>query len=98
MGFNVHGITTDMTKQLCHFIKTLQYDDIPPAVIERAKMMVMQTCGVSLCSAELKQVKDAIAISKEMSPGSNGKATLWSALRHSRVRSEERRVGKECRL
>ena len=78
MGFNVHGITTDMTKQLCHFIKTLRYEDIPPAVIERAKMMVMQTCGVSLCSADLQEVKDAIAISKEMSPGRDGKATLWA--------------------
>ena len=48
MGFNVHEITTDRTKQLCHFINTLKYDDIPPAVIEQAKMMVMQTCGVSL--------------------------------------------------
>lgn len=78
MGFNMHEITTDRTKQLCHFIKTLQYEDIPPAVIERAKMMVMQTVGVSLCSAELKQVQDAIAIAKEMSPGSEGTATLWS--------------------
>lgn len=78
MGFNIHEITTDRTKQLCHFIKTLSYEDIPPAVIERAKMMVMQTAGVSLCSAELKQVQDAIAIAKEMSPGSDGTATLWA--------------------
>lgn len=79
MGFNVHGpLTTDMTKQMCHFIKTLQYDDIPPAVIERAKMMVMQTCGVSLCSSELQQIKDAIEIAKEMSPGAEGVATMWA--------------------
>ena len=79
MGFNVHGpLTTDWTKQLCHFIKELKYEDIPPMVIEQAKMMVMQTVGVSLCSAELKQVKDVLAISKEMSPGSEGQATLWA--------------------
>ena len=77
MGFNYHGITTDMTKQLCHYVKTLKYEDIPPAVIERAKMNIMQTVGVSLCSVELKQVQDAIAISKEMSPGGKGAATLW---------------------
>lgn len=77
MGFTYHEIKTDMTKQLCHFVKTLQYEDIPPAVIERAKMMVMQTIGVSLCSTELQQVKDAIAIAKEMSPGGEGTATLW---------------------
>ena len=79
MGYNVHGpLATDLTKQMCHFIKTVTYDDIPPAVIERAKMMIMQTVGVSICSAELQLVKDAIEISKEMSPGSEGVATLWA--------------------
>ena len=79
MGFNTHGpLTTDWTKQLCHFIKTLKYEDIPPMVIEQAKMMVMQTVGVSLCSSELKQVKDVIAISKEMSPGKEGTAPRWA--------------------
>ena len=79
MGFNVHGpLATDLTRQMCHFIKELKYEDIPPAVIERAKMMIMQTVGVSICSSELKLVKDAIEISKEMSPGSEGTATLWA--------------------
>ena len=74
---NVHTITTDRTKkQFCHFIKTLRYEDIPPAVIERAKMMIMQTVGVSLCSAELKQVRDAMDIAIEMSAGKEGDATL----------------------
>ena len=79
MGFNVHTITTDRTKQICRFIKTLKYEDIPPAVIERAKMMVMQTVGVSLCAADLWEVKDAMAIAEEMSPGSEGTATLWAS-------------------
>lgn len=79
MGFNYHGeVTTDRTKQLCHFIKTLKYEDIPPAVIERAKMHIMHTVGVSLCSAELKQVKDAMALSEEMSAGGGGDATQWA--------------------
>ena len=78
MGYNSHKITTDWTRQLCHFIKTLRYEDIPPAVVERAKMNIMQTIGVSLCSAELKQIKDAIDLAKEISPGSEGTATLWA--------------------
>ncbi len=78
MGFNCHEITTDMTKKLCSFVKNLQYDDIPPFVIERAKMNVMQTVGVCLCSAELQQIKDAIDIAKEMSPGGEKVATLWA--------------------
>ena len=79
MGFNVQTITTDRTKQICRFIKTLKYEDIPPAVIERAKMMIMQTVGVSLCAADLWEVKDAMAIAEEMSPGSEGTATLWAS-------------------
>ena len=78
MGFNYHGITTDMTKQLCHFVKELKYEDIPPMVIERAKMNIMHTVGVSLCGAELQQVQDAIAISQEMSPGASQEATQWA--------------------
>lgn len=78
MAFHSHGITTDITKTMCHFVKELDYDAIPPAVIERAKMFVMHTIGVSLCSAGIQQVKDAIAIAKELSPGREGAATLWS--------------------
>lgn len=79
MGFNYHGITTDMTRQLCHFIKGLKYDDIPPFVIERAKMMIMHTVGVSLCSSQLQQAQDAIAIAQDISSGGSGEATLWAS-------------------
>lgn len=81
MENNVNQTKPDMTmtEKLVHFIKTLKYEDVPPAVIERAKMMVMHTIGVSLCSAELQQMKDAIEIAKEMSAGNGeGVATLWS--------------------
>lgn len=37
MGFNYHGITTDMTKQLCHFVKELKYEDIPPRSLSGPK-------------------------------------------------------------
>ncbi len=77
MGFNRHGITTDRTKQLCRYIKSVQYEEIPPAVIERAKMLILQTVGAGLCSTQLQQVKDAMAIAKELSPGGEGTATLW---------------------
>lgn len=78
MGFNFHTITTDRTKQICRFVKNLRYEDIPPAVIERAKMNIMQTVGVSLCGSELQEMQDAIAIAKELSPGAEQVATLWA--------------------
>lgn len=78
MGNNRFEVTTNLTKGLASFIKNLKYEDIPPAVIEKAKMMVMQTCGVCICGAELKQMQDYIDVAKEMSPGADGKATLWA--------------------
>ncbi len=78
MSNTTHETSVEMTKQLCRFVKELKYEDIPPMVIERAKMNILHTIGVSLCSSELKQIQDAIAISQEMSPGASGKATQWA--------------------
>lgn len=78
MGFSKNEITTNYTEQLCKFIKETEFENIPPVVIERAKMHVMQTIGVCLCSTELQLYKDAVAIAKELSSGSDeGVATLW---------------------
>ena len=78
MSNTTQETSVEMTKQLCRFVKELKYEDIPPMVIERAKMNILHTVGVSLCSSELKQIQDAIAISQEMSPGSSGEATQWA--------------------
>lgn len=78
MGFSKNKITTDYTKQLCKFIKETEFEQLPPAVVERAKMHVMQTIGVCLCSTELQLYKNAATIAKELSGGSGeGVATLW---------------------
>lgn len=78
MGFNIHEITTDITRQYCSYIKNAKFEDFPPALVERAKMMVMQTLGVCLCSKGLRQNKDMLAIAKELSGGNGpGEATLW---------------------
>ncbi|MCD7806995.1 MAG: MmgE/PrpD family protein, partial [Lachnospiraceae bacterium] len=70
--------TTEYTKALCSYIKRTNYEDIPPAVLERAKMMVMQTIGSALASRPLKQCEDVLAMAREMSGGSQtGGATLW---------------------
>lgn len=78
MGLEVNERSTDYTRKLCSYIKNTEYDMIPPLVIERAKMFVLHTIGVSLCATSLKQGKDVIAMAKELS-GADGKgeATLW---------------------
>lgn len=78
MGFSKNIVTTDYTKQLCRFIKETEFEHLPPAVVERVKMHIMQTIGVSLCSTELKLYKDIAEIAKELSSGTDeGVATLW---------------------
>lgn len=78
MAFNKHEITTDITKQLSHYIVTTQYEDIPPAVVERAKNLILHTIGVSLAALDLQQGQDALEIAREVSSGNDaGEATLW---------------------
>jgi len=80
MGFNKHGITTDITKQISKYIVETKYEDIPPAVIERAKNLLLHTVGVSLAALELQQGKDAVELAKELSSGNGqGNATLWGS-------------------
>lgn len=70
--------TTGITKQLSSYIVETKYEDIPPAVIDRAKNLLLHTVGVSLAALELQQGKDAITIAKEFSSGNgSGAATLW---------------------
>lgn len=78
MGSKKYETWTDYTKQLCSYIKNTGYEDIPPLVIERAKMFVLHTIGVSLCATALPQGQDVIAMAKELSAGAgSGEATLW---------------------
>ena len=78
MSYNRYEVTTDYTKQLAHYIAATRYEDILPAVIERAKMLVLHTLGVSLCAVDLPQSQDTLAIARELSAGGGkGVATLW---------------------
>ena len=69
MSYNRYEVTTDYTKQLAHYIAATRYEDILPAVIERAKMLVLHTLGVSLCAVDLPQSQDTLAIARELSAG-----------------------------
>ena len=76
MGINDCEGQTGYTEILSRYVKNIKYEDIPPMVIERAKMFVLHTIGVSLCATSLSQGKDVIAMAREMSAGAeNGQAT-----------------------
>ena len=43
---------TTYTQELSEYAVNLKYEDIPPEVIERAKMIMLQTIGVSLAAKD----------------------------------------------
>ena len=47
---NNRTCTTQYTKILSDFTANLRYEDIPPEVLERAKMVMLQTVGVALAA------------------------------------------------
>ena len=46
-----HYLTpTTYTQQLSEYTEKLRFEDIPPEVVERAKMIMLQTIGASLAA------------------------------------------------
>ena len=64
------------TQILADYLANLKYEDIPPEVIERAKMVTLHTAGVALGAAKAKTVREAIDVSKVMGTSEKG-ATIF---------------------
>lgn len=79
MGFrmNAENILTQYTKTLAEFIVNLKFEDIPLDVRERAKLIAMQTVGVSLATKGTPIRDRALSISKADGAG-EPYATLWT--------------------
>ena len=79
MGFrlNADQITTQYTKTLSEFVANLKYEDIPPEVRERAKLIAMQTIGVGLATKGTPIGERAVNIGK-MGGCGEPSATLWT--------------------
>lgn len=63
------------TEQLSEYIAGLTYDDLPPAVVEQAKIAVRDAMGVALYSAYLPWT--SIIAEYEIESAATGPATLW---------------------
>ncbi|NCB62994.1 MAG: MmgE/PrpD family protein [Clostridia bacterium] len=78
---NSAKIKTDYTKQLSDYVANLTYDEIPEEVRERAKMIALQTIGVSLGSkgshTEQTVQKLGLAMNGGESSAEGNTATCW---------------------
>jgi 2-methylcitrate dehydratase PrpD len=65
------------TRQLAEYATSVRYDDLPPAVIQRAKDCIIDTVGVIIYGADLPWSKMIVAYSR--SNGAGGKSFILGA-------------------
>ena len=68
---------TTYTQQLSRYAESLRYEDIPAEVIERAKMILLQTVGVSLAAKDTAITEKVLKMAREANGGEGGPVTVW---------------------
>ena len=66
---------TTYTQELSEYAVNLKYEDIPPEVIERAKMIMLQTIGVSLAAKDTEISRKIRKMAVEANGGEGGPST-----------------------
>lgn len=70
---------TTYTQELSEYTENLKYEDIPAEVLERAKMILLQTVGAAL-AAKGTPISDKInASAEEANGGEGGTVTVWGS-------------------
>ena len=69
---------TTYTQELSEYAVKLRYEDIPPEVVERAKMIMLQTIGVTLATKDTAISKKIRRMAVEANGGEGGPTTLWA--------------------
>ena len=68
---------TTYTQELSEYAVNLKYEDIPAEVVERAKMILLQTMGASLAAKGTPIAEKAEKMAREANGGAGGTTTLW---------------------
>lgn len=70
---------TNYTQQLSAYTVNLKYEDLPPKVVERAKMILLQTIGVALASKNTAIAQKALKMALEANGGNGGPTAVWGS-------------------
>lgn len=68
---------TSYTSVLSDYIKNFKYEDIPEEVVERAKMIILQTIGVSLAVNKTAYADKALYLATKANGGEEGTVAGW---------------------
>ena len=70
---------TTYTQELSEYAVGLRYEDIPPEVVERAKMIMLQTVGAALAAKGTPIHDKIMKMAHEANGGSGGGTTVWGS-------------------
>ena len=70
---------TTYTQELSEYAVNLKYEDIPAEVIERAKMIMLQTIGVTLAARKTAIAGKVLEMAREANGGEGGPTTVWGS-------------------
>ena len=59
-----------MSRQFASFVAGLRYEDLPAAVVDRAKGVILQALSSALLAKDMPATKEALALAREEDPGS----------------------------
>src|SRR5438046_173980 len=65
-----------MSRQLARWVASLRYEDLPPAVVDRAKGVTLQALASALVSASMPAAREALDLMREEEAGGGGAATV----------------------
>lgn len=78
-----HFLTPTLhTQTLSQYVETLRYEDLPPEVVERAKMLLFQTVGAALAAGDTEHSRKIRAIAAQANGGDGGPTTVWGTGEH----------------
>lgn len=70
---------TTYTQELSEYAENLKFEDIPAEVVERAKMILLQTLGASLAAKGTPIANKAEKMAREANGGAGGPVTVWGS-------------------
>ena len=65
-----------LSRDFAAFVAALRYDDLPPAVVDRAKGVTLQALSSALLGSQMPASRQALALMQEEEAGGGGAATV----------------------
>src|ERR1700712_1886485 len=73
------GKTMSLSREFAKFAANLRYEDLPEAVVDRAKGVTLQALSSALLAHDMPATHQALAVMQEEEAGGHGVATVLAS-------------------